>query len=195
MWGGTAERPERLTYGGRTYDAGGNGNAVIAVEYARRGEAWVLVDSALSETGFCGARDVGALPNFLTTTAESSTAGRSRATAAEVVALQAGSGRPAERFDDGVWLVQRGPGVALGQWSDRMEGLQPSNVLLVEIDEAWRPLVVDAPQTSGLVVRTRGAYALVTAHDRVTPPRVFDLRNGRLVWTETNGYLAGWSPR
>lgn len=193
--GGTPQNPQFLTYNGRTFDAGGDGNAVIAVEYARRGDAWVLVDSVLSEVGFCGARDVGALPNYRATTGENTVPAWLPATAAEAAALQVGSGRSAERFDDGAWLVQRGRGVALGQWFDHIEGLSPSNVLLVEIGGAWRPLIADPSEAGMLTVRTRGVYALVTAFDLVTPSRVYDLRDGRLDWTETIGDLAAWSPR
>ncbi len=193
--GGTPRRPQFLSYGGRTYDTGGDGNAVIAVEYARRGNAWVLVGSVLSEVGFCGARDVGALPNYRSTTRDNPVPAWLPATAAEVAALQAGSGYPIERFQDGAWLVQRGRDVALGQWSDQIEGLSPSIVLLVEVGRAWRPLIADPLEAGMLTVRTRGVYTLVIAYDLVTPPRVFDLRDGRLVWTETDGDLAGWSPR
>lgn len=193
--GGTPRRPASLEYEGRSFTVGDDaeGDVVIAVEYARRGGAWVLVDSALTESGFCGARNLSALAGYRATE-EVADAVWADATPAEILAFQNASGRPAARDGDGAWRVQRGAWGAIAQWFDMLESLAPSNVLLVQIGGAWRPLVAQPPESSGLTVDRRGAYALVSASDLVTPPRVYDLKDGRLVWTEGSGFSTAWAP-
>ncbi len=199
--GGTPSHPAFLSVGDRTFAnpiAEGDGDAQLAVEYARRPAGWVLVDAAITETGYCGAPGAGALANYgATVGARGREPEWARGTPAEVSALEDAAGAPPGRFNDGAWSVQRSASGALAQWIDdgESESPQPSGFLLVEVGGAWRPLITPAPDGSAFRVLRRGRHALVIADSITVPARVFDLADGHLEWTETSGLRPTWSPR
>lgn len=197
--GGTPSHPAFLSVGDRTFAnpiAEGDGDAQLAVEYARRPAGWVLVAAAITETGYCGAPGASVLASYLPTAgASGGEPAWVPAMPAEAAVFNGASGAPPGRFDDGAWSVQRSPSGALAQWIDEGEGPQPSGWMVVEVAGVWRPLISPPPDGGAFWVLRRGRYALLVSRGGTVPARVFDLKDGHLVWAETTGQAATWSPR